>query len=73
MIVNDGFEKKTLKDIAPYFKMFEVWEESDVKFALKLTQIRNGIAHKNGKKLHKGPHGGIYYLTSTGKKVYIKH
>ena len=52
-IVNDGFEKKTLKDIAPYFKMLKVWEEADVKFALKLNQIRNGIAHKNGKIVSK--------------------
>lgn len=52
-IVSDGFEKKTLKDIAPYFKTLGVWEDSDVKFALKLTQIRNGIAHKNGKLVSK--------------------
>ncbi|CAL2076609.1 hypothetical protein [Tenacibaculum sp. 190524A02b] len=52
-IVSDGFEKKTLRDIAPYFKLLGVWEESDVKFALKLTQIRNGIAHKNGKLVSK--------------------
>jgi hypothetical protein len=52
-IVSDGFEKKTLKDISPYFKTLGVWDDSDVKFALKLTQIRNGIAHKNGKLVSK--------------------
>lgn len=52
-IVDDGFGKKTLKDIAPYFKKLNAWDESDVKFALKLTQIRNGIAHKNGEIVSK--------------------
>jgi hypothetical protein len=47
-IVDDGFGKKTLKDISPYFKTLGAWDENDEKFALKLTQIRNGIAHKNG-------------------------
>jgi hypothetical protein len=46
-VITDGFSKKTLKDVATYFKTFKLWDESDVKFALKLTQIRNGIAHKN--------------------------
>ena len=52
-IVNDGFGKKTLKDISPYFKILDTWNENDVKFALKLTQIRNGIAHKNGNMVSK--------------------
>ncbi len=52
-IVSDGFGKKTLKDISQYFEMLGAWEKDDVKFALKLTQIRNGIAHKNGNLVSK--------------------
>lgn len=52
-IVDDGFGKKTLKDISSYFKKLGAWDEKDVKFSLKLTQIRNGIAHKNGKLVSK--------------------
>jgi hypothetical protein len=46
-VIVDSFEKKTLMDFAPYFKQLEIWDENDVKFALRLTSIRNGIAHKN--------------------------
>ncbi len=46
-IIEDAFEKKTLKDIAPYFVQMEVWNEQDKNFALDLTILRNGIAHKN--------------------------
>lgn len=46
-ILEDAFSKKTLKDIADYFKTISLWSPEDVKFALRLTEIRNGIAHKN--------------------------
>lgn len=46
-VIVDSFEKKTLMDFAPYFKQLDIWDENDVKFALRLTTIRNGIAHKN--------------------------
>jgi hypothetical protein len=46
-ILKDTFSKKTLNDIAEYFKTISLWSEEEVKFARKLTQIRNGIAHKN--------------------------
>lgn len=46
-IISDAFDKKTLKDIACYFKDWSLWNDDDVKFALDLTNLRNGIAHKN--------------------------
>lgn len=46
-IITDAFDKKTLKDVAKYFQDWALWTEDDVKFALELTYLRNGIAHKN--------------------------
>lgn len=46
-IITDAFDKKTLKDIASYFNDWCLWDEEDVRFALDLTSLRNGIAHKN--------------------------
>lgn len=36
-----------MKDVAYYFKEWSLWNDDDVKFALDLTNLRNGIAHKN--------------------------
>lgn len=46
-ILQDSFSKKTLNDIAEYFQTISLWTTDEVKFARKLTNIRNGIAHKN--------------------------
>lgn len=46
-IIEDVFDKKTLKDIAEYFMMWNLWNKEDLDFALELTKLRNGIAHKN--------------------------
>jgi hypothetical protein len=46
-IIENAFDKKTLKDIAEYFKMWNLWDDEDLIFALELTKLRNGIAHKN--------------------------
>ena len=46
-IIEDVFDKKTLKDIAKYFMMWNLWDKEDLDFALELTKLRNGIAHKN--------------------------
>ena len=70
-IIVDAFEKKTLMDFAPYFKQLNIWDDIDVKFALKLTTIRNGIAHKNAtlvsKHLNDGKqehHSSIHEITT---------
>lgn len=52
-ILVDSFSKKTLNDIAEYFKVISLWTDDDVRFAKKLTQIRNGIAHKNAELVSK--------------------
>ena len=52
-ILEDSFSKKTLNDIADYFQTISLWTAEEVKFARKLTQIRNGIAHKNGELVSK--------------------
>lgn len=57
-ILDDAFEKKTLTDFAEYFKTISYWDNEDVSFAKKLTNIRNGIAHKNAKRLSKYFHDG---------------
>lgn len=46
-ILRDAFSKKTLNDVAEYYKDLKLWNEEDVKFAKKISAIRNGIAHKN--------------------------
>ncbi|WP_291128523.1 hypothetical protein [Flavobacterium sp. UBA7682] len=61
-IIKDSFSKKTLNDIAEYFKTISLWTEDEVKFARKLTQIRNGIAHKNAELVSKQIGDGQKYL-----------
>jgi hypothetical protein len=52
-ILTDTFAKKTLNDIAEYFQTISLWTAEEVKFACKLTHIRNGIAHKNAELVSK--------------------
>jgi len=46
-IIIDLLRKKTLSDVAPYFKKYGMWDDKDLDFACELTKLRNGIAHKN--------------------------
>lgn len=77
----DSFSKKTLSDIADYFRVISLWNDNDIKFAKKLTQIRNGIAHKNiklvSKHLSDGKQTIFYSIDDITKKVdtipYIIH
>lgn len=46
-IIVDVLSKKTLRDVAPYFEKYGIWDENDKDFAMELTKLRNGIAHKN--------------------------
>lgn len=46
-IVTEMLEKRTLKDVAPYMEKLGRWNGDECKFALNLTDLRNGIAHKN--------------------------
>ena len=57
-IITKSYQRKTLRDFAPYFKTLDLWEEDDVKFARKLTTIRNGIAHKNTNLVSRHLHDG---------------
>ena len=52
-IMFDAFSMKTLKDIAEYFHKLNIWDKDDVTFAERLTNIRNGLAHKNATKVSK--------------------
>jgi hypothetical protein len=80
-ILLDSFSKKTLNDIAEYFKTISMWSDDDVKFARKLTHIRNGIAHKNielvSKHLSDGKQTIFYSIDDITKKAdaipYIIH
>jgi len=53
VIISQMMDKKTLKDFSIYLEILGVWDSKDVKFAEHLTQIRNGIAHKNVKLVSK--------------------
>lgn len=46
-VIEDAFDKKTLKDVANHFEKLTIWSKEDKEFALELTNLRNGIAHKN--------------------------
>lgn len=46
-VIASLIERKTLPEFAQVSCDLGVWDEQDVRFARKLAQIRNGIAHKN--------------------------
>jgi hypothetical protein len=46
-IVADLIKRKTLSEIAPQYEKLGLWTHTDVKFARKLSQIRNGVSHRN--------------------------
>lgn len=46
-IIAEMLDKKTLKDVASYFETYQIWSHDDVEFAKDITNLRNGIAHKN--------------------------
>lgn len=52
-IIIDVLSKKTLRDVAPYFVKYGIWDENDKDFAVELTKLRNGIAHKNAEIVSK--------------------
>ena len=54
-------ERKTLPDMADILGELGVWLPTDVKFADRVNQIRNGIAHKNTQLIAK--------LVNSGKPV----
>ena len=53
IILKDAFSKKTLIEVAEYFKKINLWNDDDITFAKNISQIRNGIAHKNAKLVSK--------------------
>ena len=52
-VISQMIDKKNLSDVAPYFETLGLWDEKDVKFAQRLTKLRNGIAHKNAEIVSK--------------------
>ena len=74
-ILMDAFSKKTLNDVADYFKSISFWTDDEVKFAKKLTAIRNGIAHKNielvSKKLGDGKQQSRSSIDDLTKKTNV--
>ena len=57
LLVFDLLKRRTLSDIASYYKELDVWSDDDVKFVKKLVNLRNGVTHRNfdllGKHLKK--------------------
>lgn len=72
-IIGDLISRKTLIDIAFYFVDLEIWDKEDQSFIKKLSQIRNGIAHKNpemvSKYLGDGKSSSLYSINEITKKV----
>lgn len=52
-VISQMIDKKNLADVAPYFEILGLWDKKDVKFAQRLTKLRNGIAHKNAETVSK--------------------
>ena len=73
VIISQMMDKKTLKDFSSYLKTLGIWNDKDVKFAERLTQIRNGIAHKNielvSKYLGDGKHKNFLSIENITSKV----
>jgi hypothetical protein len=72
-VITQMLDKKTLKDFSSYLEILGVWDNKDVKFAERLTQIRNGIAHKNielvSKYLNDGKQKNFLSIESITHKV----
>lgn len=62
-IIEELVKRKTLPEISELFLKMSLWNEEDDKFIKKLSNIRNGIAHKNAQLITK--HLGC------GKKIAI--
>lgn len=62
-IISKLTERKTLVEISDGFVELGIWNDEDIKFVKKLSNVRNGIVHKNIKLVSK-------YL-SDGKSTYI--
>ena len=46
-ILRELIDRKTLKDLIPYYVQLDLWTKEDATFAKKLANIRNGVAHRN--------------------------
>lgn len=53
LVVFDLLKRRTLSDIAPYYRDLGVWTAADVTFTKKLVSLRNGITHRNFELLEK--------------------
>jgi hypothetical protein len=62
-IITSIIERKTRSELADILLKLRIWNGEDVRFAINLANIRNGIVHKNAKLVSK-------YL-SAGKDVHI--
>jgi len=52
-IISSLIERKTLSELSSILLEIKIWDVEDVRFASKLTNIRNGIVHKNAKLISK--------------------
>lgn len=52
-IIGRLLDRKTLKDMCPYYVQLGIWTDQDGTFAKRLANIRNGIAHRNLEHLAK--------------------
>lgn len=46
-ILMDLIDRKTLKDLIPYYVELGLWNKEDAIFAKRIANIRNGVAHRN--------------------------
>ena len=52
-VLRDLIKRKTLIDLAGYYKDLGLWDKKDITFIKKLSNIRNGVVHRNIKLLIK--------------------
>lgn len=59
-VIAELIGRKTLKELMIILKKQQIWSSEDIKLAERITEIRNGIVHKNSSLLSK-------YLTPNQK------
>jgi len=64
-VISELIGRKTLSDVSECFEKLNIWESEDLKFVKKLSNIKNGIVHKNVKLVSK--HLGDGSATATYK------
>ena len=52
-IISKIIERKSLTELSEFLVELDIWNDEDLRFTRKLSNIRNGIAHKNAELVSK--------------------